>query len=125
MNHTNLSQAGTAFFQHLSEEVGIKESTRKTYLKDWLLIENYFGATRKLKNILTVHVAAFAKSEALIAKSDGGRKSDRTIDKTARLFRIFLDWCVETGRLEKAPIPRKTRLGRLTVAEREERRKAA
>ena len=121
----NLSQAGKAFFDYLTEVREIKTSTAKTYLRDWLLIESFFGATRKLENILPVHVANFAKSDDLTLKTDGTRKSERTIDKTARLFRIFLDWCAETGRLKKAPVPRNARLGRLTVAEREERRNKA
>ncbi len=111
-----LSSTHNAFFQYLADQ-GTKASTMKSYRRDWDVIEGYFGPGKKLEDILPVHVAAFAKSDDLNMKMDGTGKAWRTVDKTARVFRMFLDYCVKSGRLLKSPVPKGTRLGRKTLAQ--------
>ena len=112
-----LSSTHQAFFQYMADK-GTIPSTLKTYRRDWGVIEDYFGGAKKLINILPVHIAGFAKSEALNEKADGNPKAQRTIDKTARVFRMFINFCLETGRISKNPIPKGVRLGRLSITQR-------
>jgi len=112
-----LSSTHQAFFQYMADK-GTMASTLKSYRRDWGVIEDYFGGTKKLVNILPVHIAGFAKSEELNEKADGNPKAQRTIDKTARVFRMFINFCLETGRISKSPIPKGVRLGRLSITQR-------
>ena len=74
-----LSSTHQAFFQYMADK-GTIPSTLKTYRRDWGVIEDYFGGAKKLINILPVHIAGFAKSEALNEKVDGNPKAQRTRD---------------------------------------------
>ena len=39
-------------------------------------------------------------------------RSEITVRKTVRVFRMFLAWCLEQGYIAKLPLPKDTPLGR-------------
>ena len=75
-------------------------------------IEAFFGADRKLKNILTPHVGKFLRSDALLKLPSGKERSKPSVDKTTRVLRMFLVWAQESGLIDKLPLPKGTPMGR-------------
>ena len=106
-----LHEAAQAFLEHLRAQ-GKTERTLYTYGKDFEQIEAFFGAERKLSAILTPHVGKFFKSDALLKLPNGRERSKPTVEKTKRVFRMFLIWANETGRIDKLPLPKDTPMGR-------------
>ena len=106
-----LHDAAQAYLEYLREQ-GKKEATIRTYLKDCEQIEAFFGADRELPSILPAHVGKFFKSDALLKLPSGKERAKPTVDKTRRVLRMFLVWAMETGRIEKLPLPKDTPMGR-------------
>jgi len=106
-----LHDAAQAYLEHLRGQ-GKKERTLYTYGKDFEQIEAFFGAERKLSGILAPHVGKFFKSDALLKLPSGKKRAKPTVDKTMRVFRMFLIWAEESGRIDKLPLPKDTPMGR-------------
>jgi site-specific recombinase XerD len=119
MKDITLHEAAQANLEHLRAQ-GKKERTLYTYSKDFEQIEAFFGADRKLKTILAPHVGKFLKSDALLKLPKGGDRAKPTIDKTIRVFRMFLVWAKETERIDKLPLPKDFPMGRSTEKETQE-----
>jgi hypothetical protein len=111
MNDCTLHEAAQAYLEHLRTQ-GKKERTLYTYSRDFLQIEEFFGADKKLRAILPPHVGKFLKSDALLKLPNGGDRAKPTVDKTVRVFRMFLMWAKETGRIDKLPLPKDIPMGR-------------
>jgi site-specific recombinase XerD len=106
-----LHDAAQVYLEHLRKQ-GKKEATIYTYTKDLQQIESFFGADRKLSAILPAHVGRFFRSDALLKLPSGKKRAKPTVDKTMRVFRMFLVWALETGRIDKLPLPKDTPMGR-------------
>lgn len=91
---------------------GKSERTLYTYGKDFEQIEAYFGPDKKLASILIPHVSGFLKSDALLKMHGGKDRSEITVKKTIRVFRMFLVWAKEQGYITKLPLPKETPMGR-------------
>jgi site-specific recombinase XerD len=111
MKDCTLHEGAQAYLEHLRAQ-GKKERTLYTYGRDFEQMEAFFGADRKLKTILAPHVGKFLKSDALVKLPKGGDRAKPTVDKTIRVFRMFLVWAKETGRIEKLPLPKDLPMGR-------------
>ncbi|BBO77761.1 hypothetical protein DSCW_51780 [Desulfosarcina widdelii] len=111
MMESTLHEAAEAYIEHLRSQ-GKTERTLYTYNKDLQQIEAFFGAERKLTSILVPHVGKFFKSDALLKMPNGKERAKPTVDKTKRVLRMFLIWAKETGRIDKLPLPKGTRMGR-------------
>jgi len=105
-----LHDAAQAFLKHL-ESLGKKPATIFTYGKDLQLAEEFFGADKPLSGILAPHVGRFVGSDRLRKLPNGKVRADRTVDKTMRVFRMFLLWAQETGRIESLPLPKDYPMG--------------
>jgi hypothetical protein len=67
----------------------------------------YFGADKKLANILPTHVAKFYKSDELLKIAKNGReRASQTVNKTKMVFRGLLSWAKEQGYIEGLPLPK-------------------
>jgi site-specific recombinase XerD len=106
-----LHAAAQGYLEHLRDQ-GKTERTLYTYGKDFEQIEAFFGPDKKLTSILTPHVSGFMKSDALLKMPSGKERSEPTVKKTVRVFRMFLVWCQEHGYLTKLPLPKDTPMGR-------------
>lgn len=91
---------------------GKSERTLYTYNKDAEQIEAHFGSDKKLRSILVPHVSGFLKSDALLKMPSGKERSEPTVRKTIRVFRMFLVWALAQGYIAKLPLPKDTPTGR-------------
>jgi len=87
-------------------------AARRVPIPHFEQIEAFFGADRKLAGILAPHVGKFFKSDALLKLPNGKKRAKPTVDKTRRVFRMFLIWAKETSRIDKLPLPKDTPMGR-------------
>ena len=94
------------------KENGKSERTLYTYGRDLEQVETFFGADKKLGSILVPHVSAFLKSDALLKMPSGKERSEPTVRKTVRVFRMFLVWALAQGYITKLPLPKDTPMGR-------------
>jgi hypothetical protein len=108
-----LHQATERYLAALRNQ-GKSERTLYTYGKDFEQIEAYFGPDRNLTSILLSQVGKFYRSDALLKLPDGRTRADKTIDKTKRVFRMFMVWALENGLIECLPLPKNTPMGRDT-----------
>ncbi len=99
--HTTIDE----YIEHLKAQ-GKSERTLYTYGKDFEQIEAYFGPDKKLGSILIPHVSGFLKSDALLKMHGDKDRSEITVRKTVRVFRMFLVWCLERGYIAKLPLPK-------------------
>ncbi len=116
MKNCTLHEAAQAYLAHLKAQ-GKKERTLYTYGRDFEQVETFFGADRKLSAILAPHVGKFLKSDALLKLPNGGDRAKPTVDKTIRVFRMFLVWAKDTGRIDKLPLPKDLPMGRSSQKE--------
>jgi len=106
-----LHTAAEAYLEHLKAQ-GKKERTLFTYGKDFEQIEAFFGPEKDLASIQVAQVGKFFKSDILLKMPNGRDRAERTVTKTKRVFRMFLVWAVETGRIKALPLPKDTPMGR-------------
>lgn len=111
MTNKTLHDAAQEYLEHL-KACGKSERTLYTYGRDLEQVETFFGADKKLGSILVPHVSAFLKSDALLKMRGDQERSEITVKKTIRVFRMFLAWCLEQSYIAKLPLPKDTPLGR-------------
>lgn len=111
MTDKTLHDAAQEYLEHLKSQ-GKSERTIYTYSKDLEQVESYFGPDRKLSSILIPHVSGFMKSDALLKLPNGKERSEPTVKKTVRVFRMFLVWCQKRGYIAKLVLPKETPMGR-------------
>ena len=109
MTDKTLHDAACEYLEHL-RACGKSERTLYTYNKDMEQVEAFFGPDKKLSAILIPHVSGFLKSDALLKMRGDKDRSEITVKKTIRVFRMFLAWAKEQGYLDKLPFPKNTAL---------------
>ena len=110
MSDITLHDAACEYLEHLKSE-GKSPRTLYTYSRDLKQIEAHFGAGKKLSAILIPHVAGFLKSDALIKLPNGRERSEPTIRKTIRVFRMLMVWALDKGYIIKLPLPKDISMG--------------
>lgn len=110
MTNPTIHDDAQAYLEHLRQQ-GKKERTIYTYGKDFQIIEGFFGGDKPLASIPTPQVGKFFKSDTLLRMPSGKERAKPTVDKTVRVFRMFLVWAKETGRLASLPLPKDTPMG--------------
>jgi site-specific recombinase XerD len=105
-----LSNAAREYLDYLKGQ-GKTERTLYTYGMDLKQVEAHFGPDKKLASILIPHVSGFMKSDALLKTPNGKDRSEQTIKKTVRVFRMFLVWALGQGYIAKLPLPKDTPMG--------------
>ena len=116
MTDKTLHDTAQEYLEHLKAQ-GKTERTIYTYAKDFEQIEAFFGPEKKLGSILVPHVSSFLKSDALLKMRGDKPRSEITVKKTIRVFRMFLVWCMEQGYIAKLPLPKDTPMGRSAKSE--------
>lgn len=111
MTENTLHEAVQEHLEYLKGQ-GKSERTLYTYSKDLEQVEAFFGPGKKLSAILIPHVSAFLKSDALLKMRGDQERSEITVRKTVRVFRMFLVWCLERSYIAKLPLPKDTPMGR-------------
>jgi len=62
----------------------------------------------------------FFKSDTLLKLPSGKERAKPTLDKTVRVFRMFLVWAKDTGHLAGLPLPKDTPMGHSRVKEQDD-----
>ncbi len=106
-----LAELSEAYLAHLKKQ-GKSDKTLYTYGKDLDEVKDYFGPDKALGALRPADFGRFQKSDALLKLKSGQPKSDITTRKTLRVMRMMLVWAVETGILEKLPLPKDFPMGR-------------
>lgn len=119
MTDSTIHEAAEAFLVHLHEQ-GKKERTLYTYRKDLEIVETFFGGDKKVSSIRTPQVGKFFKSDTLLKLPSGRERAKPTLDKTIRVFRMFLVWAKDTGRLAELPLPKDTPMGNSRIKEQDD-----
>jgi site-specific recombinase XerD len=94
------------------QKAGKSERTLYTYRKDCEQIQSFFGLNRQLNSILLPQVGKFFKSDELLSLPNGQARAAQTVNKTIRVFRMFMIWAKESGYVERLPLPKSTPMGR-------------
>jgi hypothetical protein len=92
------------FLAHFGRE-GKSEGTIFSYRMDLAAALEHFGEDTPVASLTPAKVANFYASDGVTKKRNGKRRSDVTIAKTRRVFRLALTWAAGKGLIEKAPIP--------------------
>jgi len=110
MSDIKLQDAAREYLEHLKSQ-GKSERTLYTYGKDLEQIKVYFKPEKKLSAIMVPHVSGFLKSDALLKLPNGKERSEPTVKKTVRVFRMFLIWALGKGYITKLPLPKDMPMG--------------
>lgn len=110
MSDITLRDAAGEYLEHLKSE-GKSPRTLYTYRRDLDQVEAYFKPEKKLSAIMIPHVSGFLKSDALLKLPDGKERSEPTVKKTVRVFRMFLVWALGKGYIAKLPLPKDLPMG--------------
>ena len=111
MTEKTLHDALQEYLEHL-KACGKSERTLYTYARDLEQVETFFGSDKKLGSILVPHVSTFLKSDSLLKMRGDQNRSEITVKKTIRVFRMFLVWALAQGYIAKLPLPKDTPMGR-------------
>ncbi len=111
MADKTLHEAVLEHLEHLKVQ-GKSDRTLYTYGKDLEQVEAFFKPDRKLSSILTPHVGSFLKSDALLKMRGDKDRSEITVRKTVRVFRMFVEWAKQQGYIDKLPFPKDAPMGR-------------
>ena len=93
-----------AYVQSL-EKAGKSSGTQFSYMMDLKLALAEMGEATPISEITPERVAAFFECERVTRTRGGLPKSEITIKKTARVLRFALEYAVQQGWLESAPLP--------------------
>ena len=110
MSDITLHDSAREYLEHLKSE-GKSPRTVYTYTKYFEQIEAFFGPEKKLSAILIPRVSGFLKSNALLKLPNGKERSEPTVKKTIRVFRMFLTWAFGKGYITKLPLPKDLPMG--------------
>jgi site-specific recombinase XerD len=110
MSDIKLQDAAREYLEHLKSE-GKSPRTIYTYGRDLEQIEAYFKPEKKLSAIMVPHASGFLKSDALLKLPSGKERSEPTVKKTVRVFRMFLVWSLGKGYITKLPLPKDMPMG--------------
>jgi len=110
MSDIKLQDAAREYLEYLKAE-GKSPRTIYTYRKDFDQIEAYFKPEKKLSAIMVPHASGFLKSDALLKLPSGKERSEPTVKKTVRVFRMFLVWALGKGYITKLPLPKDMPMG--------------
>jgi site-specific recombinase XerD len=106
-----LEAATWQYIQHLQEQ-NKSSITVNAYTWDLKQVMAFFGTDCLLPRITLTWVGRFLKSPELLENRKGEPRSVRTVEKTIRVFRLFLIWSQRQGWIESLPLPKAVSLGR-------------
>ena len=101
-----LGQLPDAYGADLAERAKT-EKTIASYQADLRVAAKYFGEDTKIAALTTKQIAEYFDSDAVCKNRQGKRRSEITIAKVRRTFRMALERLAEVGAIKNAPIPPK------------------
>lgn len=101
-----LGQLPDAYGADLADR-GKTEKTVASYKADLRVAAKYFGEDTQISTLTAKQVAEYFDSDAVCANRGGKRRSEITIAKVRRTFRMALERLAEIGAIKSAPVPPK------------------
>jgi len=86
-------------------ERGKSEKTIASYRNDMRVAVRFFGEGTRVKTLTPTKVNEYFESDAVCKNRKGERRSEITIAKVRRTFRMALERLAEVGIIDKAPVP--------------------
>lgn len=105
-----LEEAVWQYIQHLKEQ-NKSSITVNAYTWDLKQVLAFFGTECPVSRMTLSWVGRFLKSPELLENKNGQPRSSRTVEKTIRVFRMFLIWSEQQGWIESLPLPKSVPLG--------------
>jgi len=106
-----LSEATSQYLEFLAYE-GKSKQTLYTYSRDIQQILAFFGADRLINNIPLPLIGRFLKSDELLKLPNGQDRALQTVNKTIRVFRMFMHWLVQVNYLPEVTLPKSIPTGK-------------
>ncbi len=106
-----IQEAAGLYLEVLTQH-GKSPRTLYTYHQDLKQVMAFFGPDKPVSNITFPLVGKFLKSDILLLLPQGQPRATATVDKTIRVFRMFLIWAKSQGYLETLPLTKDIPLGR-------------
>jgi site-specific recombinase XerD len=106
-----LSEAAQLYLEHL-EQLGKHKRTISTYYRDLQQVQAFFGAERLVNNIPLPLIGRFLKSNELLLLKNGQPRASQTVNKTIRVFRMFMLWLSHQGHITELHLPKSVPWGR-------------
>lgn len=106
-----LSEATKQYLEFLQQD-GKSDRTLYTYHRDLQQIQAFFGVERLIDNISLSLIGRFLKSDELLRLPNGQARAPKTVHKTIRVFRMFMQWLVYVAYLPEITLPKSIPLGR-------------
>ena len=110
MSNLTLSEAAIAYLEALQKS-GKHERTLYTYGKDLEQIQAFFGPDKPVTAITLPFMGRFLKSDELLKLSNGKNRATQTVNKTIRVFRMFMHWLAAEGYISEFNLPKSIPLG--------------
>jgi hypothetical protein len=107
----SIQEAALLYLEVLKQQ-GKSPRTLYTYHQDLKQVCGFFGAEKLITSITFPLVGKFLKSEILLKLPNGKSRATATVNKTIRVFRMFLIWAKGEGYLETLPLTKEIPLGR-------------
>ena len=82
-----------------------KEHTVVVYGRELKKMYEYYGAYQQLDSVTTERIRLFLKSDPLLKGVKDQPLARNTIDRTIRVFRLFLNWAAATELINANPWP--------------------
>jgi site-specific recombinase XerD len=106
-----LTEAATQYLEYLAHH-GKKPRTLYTYNRDLQQILTFFGPERLIGNMPLPLIGRFLKSDELLKLPNGQERKPPTVNKTIRVFRMFMQWLVQVDYLPEVNLPKSIPIGR-------------
>ena len=107
-----LFEASIQYLEYLKNQ-GKSDRTLYTYNRDLQQILSFFGPERLVDNIPLPLIGRFLKSDELRKLPNGQDRAPQTVNKTIRVFRMFMQWLVQVGYLSELNLPKSIPAGRV------------
>ena len=104
-----LFEATIQYLAHLKTQ-GKSNRTLYTYGRDLQQIQTFFGPDRSIDNIPLPLMGRFLKSDELLRLPNGQERAPQTVNKTIRVFRMFMHWLVQVNYLPELTLPKAIQL---------------
>lgn len=106
-----LSEAANQYLEFLKYQ-GKSGRTLYTYSRDLKQIQAFFGPERAIGNIPLPLIGRFLRSDELLKLPNGQERARQTVNKTIRVFRMFMLWLVHVAYLPEVTLPKSIPMGR-------------
>lgn len=101
----------TQHYLNCLQTQGKHARTLYTYGKDLQQIQAFFGPERLVQSLTLPLIGRFLKSDQLLKLPNGKERAPQTVQKTIRVFRMWMVWLRQEGHLADIALPKSIPMG--------------